>query len=56
MSPRNAISGITMIVVLPYSAHASNMNNKLLPAPVGITTITGLVLAIIALIASSCMP
>jgi hypothetical protein len=53
MSPRNAISGIRTIVVPPYSTYASNMNNKLFPAPVGIIAIIGLSPAIIALIAAS---
>ncbi|CAE7208678.1 hypothetical protein PTTW11_09879 [Pyrenophora teres f. teres] len=56
MSPRNAINGTTTTVVPPCSAHAGNMNNKLLPAPVGITATTGLSPALIALIAASCTP
>ncbi|KAE8852436.1 hypothetical protein PTNB73_10603 [Pyrenophora teres f. teres] len=56
MSPRNAINGTTTTVVPPCSAHAGNMNNKLLPAPVGITATTGLSPAVIALIAASCTP
>ncbi|KAI0603907.1 RecQ Superfamily II DNA helicase [Pyrenophora tritici-repentis] len=53
MSPRNAINGTTTTVVPPCSAHAGNMNNKLLPAPVGITATTGLSPAVMALIAAS---
>ncbi|KAG9382296.1 RecQ Superfamily II DNA helicase [Pyrenophora tritici-repentis] len=56
MSPRNAINGTTTTVVPPCSAHAGNMNNKLLPAPVGITATTGLSPAVMALIAASCTP
>ncbi|KAF1828072.1 hypothetical protein BDW02DRAFT_469540, partial [Decorospora gaudefroyi] len=52
MSPRNAINRITTIVVLPCSAYAGNMNNKLFPPPVGITATTGLSPAMIACMAS----
>ncbi|KAF2008296.1 hypothetical protein BU24DRAFT_327475, partial [Aaosphaeria arxii CBS 175.79] len=38
MSSRNAINGTTTTVVPPGSMNAGNMNNKLLPAPVAITT------------------
>ncbi|OAL42730.1 hypothetical protein IQ07DRAFT_475808, partial [Pyrenochaeta sp. DS3sAY3a] len=51
MSPRNDTNGTTTTVVPPCSAHDGNMNNMLLPAPVGITATTGLSLATIALIA-----
>ena len=56
MSPRNAINGTTTTVVPPCSAHAGNMNNKLLPAPVGITDTTGLLPATMAWMASLCTP
>ncbi|KAF1828318.1 hypothetical protein BDW02DRAFT_454764, partial [Decorospora gaudefroyi] len=52
MSPRNAINGTTTTVVPPCSAYTGNMNNKLLPALVGITATTGLFPVTIALIAS----
>jgi hypothetical protein len=54
MSPRNAINGMTTMVVLPYSAHAGNMNNKLFPPLVGITAMIGLSPAIIAAMAACC--
>ena len=56
ISSRNAINGTTTIVVPPYSANASNINNKLLPLLVGITATTRLSPATIALIASSYTP
>jgi hypothetical protein len=56
MSLRNAINRTTIIVVLPCSAYASNINNKLFPAPVGMIATTGLSPAVIALIAASCTP
>ncbi|KAF1922378.1 uncharacterized protein M421DRAFT_35591, partial [Didymella exigua CBS 183.55] len=52
MSPRSEINGTTTTVVPPCSAHAGNMNNMLLPAPVGITATTGLSPATIASMAS----
>jgi hypothetical protein len=51
MSPRNAINGTTTTVVPPGSTHAGNINNMLLPSPVGITVTTGLTPAWIASIA-----
>ncbi|KAF2871803.1 hypothetical protein BDV95DRAFT_451418, partial [Massariosphaeria phaeospora] len=51
ISPRNAINGTITTVVLPCSANASNINNKLLPLLVSITATTKLSPAIIALIA-----
>ncbi|KAK7185307.1 hypothetical protein PSPO01_08824 [Paraphaeosphaeria sporulosa] len=54
MSPHNAINGITTMVVPPCSAHTGNMNNMLLPAPIGIMATTGLSPPIIALMASFC--
>jgi hypothetical protein len=55
-SLHSASNRITIIVVLPYSAYASSINNKLLPAPVGITATIGLSPAVIALIAASYTP
>ncbi|KAF1924228.1 uncharacterized protein M421DRAFT_30851, partial [Didymella exigua CBS 183.55] len=52
MSPRSEINGTTTTVVPPCSAHASNMNNMLLPALVSITATTGLLPATIASMAS----
>ena len=54
MSLRNAINGKTTTVIPPGSAHAGNMNNMLLPAPVGITTTIRLSPELIALIAGFC--
>jgi hypothetical protein len=54
MSPRNAINRITTTVVPLCSVYAGNMNNKLFPPPISITTTTGLSPATIAAIASSC--
>ncbi|KAF2866457.1 hypothetical protein BDV95DRAFT_450159, partial [Massariosphaeria phaeospora] len=51
ISLRNAINGTTTTVVPLCSANASNINNKLLPLPVGITATTKLSLAMIALMA-----
>ena len=56
MFPRNAINGTTTTVVPLYLAYAGNINNMLFSALVGITATTGLLLAIIALIASFCTP
>ncbi|KAK7179484.1 hypothetical protein PSPO01_14496 [Paraphaeosphaeria sporulosa] len=52
MSPYNAINGIIIMVVPPYSTHTSNINNMLLPTPISITTTTGLPPLIITLMAS----
>ncbi|KAK7178760.1 hypothetical protein PSPO01_15187 [Paraphaeosphaeria sporulosa] len=52
MLPRNVINGTTIIVMPPYSTHAGNINNMLLPAPIGITATIGLSPPIIALMAS----
>ncbi|KAK7191964.1 hypothetical protein PSPO01_02413 [Paraphaeosphaeria sporulosa] len=52
MSPYNVINGIITMVVPPYSTHAGNINNMLLPAPIGITATTGLSPPIITLMAS----
>ncbi|KAF2175101.1 hypothetical protein K469DRAFT_767165 [Zopfia rhizophila CBS 207.26] len=56
ISSCNVINSITITIVLPYSAYASNMNNMLFPAPVGITVTTRLFPAVITLIAFSCTP
>jgi hypothetical protein len=56
ISLRNVINGITTTVVPPCSAHAGNINNKLFPAPVGITVTTGLSPAVMAWIPSSWTP
>ncbi|KAH7010949.1 hypothetical protein B0J12DRAFT_587064, partial [Macrophomina phaseolina] len=45
---RNDFNGTTTTIVLPGSTYAGNINNTLLPAPVGITTTTGLYSTIIA--------
>jgi hypothetical protein len=42
MSWRNDINGTTTMVVPPGTAHAGNMNNMLLPPPVGMIATTGL--------------
>ncbi|GME36747.1 Helicase [Neofusicoccum parvum] len=42
MSARSATSGTTTTVVPPGSVQAGSMNEVLFPAPVGITTTTGL--------------
>ncbi|KAK7178793.1 hypothetical protein PSPO01_15155 [Paraphaeosphaeria sporulosa] len=52
MSPRNVINGIMIMVMPPYSTHASNINNMLLPTPIDITATTGLSPPIITLMAS----
>ncbi|KAK7178407.1 hypothetical protein PSPO01_15543 [Paraphaeosphaeria sporulosa] len=52
MSPYNIINGMIIMVVPPYSTYASNMNNILLPAPIGIMATMGLSPPIIALMAS----
>ncbi|KAK7178693.1 hypothetical protein PSPO01_15249 [Paraphaeosphaeria sporulosa] len=52
ISPRNIINGTIIMVVPPYSTHTGNMNNMLLPAPIGITATTGLSPPIIASMAS----
>ncbi|KAK7178345.1 hypothetical protein PSPO01_15607 [Paraphaeosphaeria sporulosa] len=54
MSPHNAINGTTTMVMPPCSTHAGNMNNMLLPAPVGITATTGLSPPTITSMASFC--
>jgi hypothetical protein len=54
MSPRNAINGIITTVVPPYSAYASNINNKLFPPSISITATTGLSPTTIAATASFC--
>jgi hypothetical protein len=54
MSSCNAINRITTIVVLPCSAYASNINNKLFLLPVSIIATIGLSPATIVLIASCC--
>ncbi|KAH7042043.1 hypothetical protein B0J12DRAFT_579784 [Macrophomina phaseolina] len=48
ISFRNDFNGITTTIVLPGSTYASNINNTLLPTPVGITTTTGLYPILIA--------
>ncbi|KAF2812023.1 uncharacterized protein BDZ99DRAFT_367156, partial [Mytilinidion resinicola] len=53
ISPYNTINGTITTVILPYSAYAGNINNKLFPALVGITATTGLSPAVIIAIASS---
>jgi hypothetical protein len=45
ISYRNAINGISTIVVPPDSAYAGNINNTDLPIPVGITATIRLTLA-----------
>jgi hypothetical protein len=42
MSPCNAINGTTTIVIPPYLAYASNINNKLFPPSISITATTRL--------------
>ncbi|KAF1828969.1 hypothetical protein BDW02DRAFT_511019 [Decorospora gaudefroyi] len=54
MLPYNAINRITTIVVLLYSAYASNINNKLFLLPISIIATIGLSPAIIAYIAFFC--
>ncbi|KAB8240254.1 hypothetical protein BDV35DRAFT_374155 [Aspergillus flavus] len=56
ISPRNEISGTTTIVVPLGSANAGNMNNMLLPPPVGITATTGLSPSWMARNAGACTP
>ncbi|KAH7012423.1 hypothetical protein B0J12DRAFT_542156, partial [Macrophomina phaseolina] len=51
ISLRNDFNDTTTTVVPPGSAHAGNINNTLLPAPVSITATTGLYPAFIASIA-----
>ncbi|CAG8187824.1 unnamed protein product [Penicillium nalgiovense] len=55
ISLRNAINGTTTTVV-PPATHAGNMNNTLLPPPVGITVIIGLCPCWIASIAGPWTP
>jgi hypothetical protein len=52
MSLRNAINGTITIVILPYSAYTSNINNKLFSPPISIIATTGLSPTTIAAIAS----
>ncbi|KAF4311380.1 hypothetical protein GTA08_BOTSDO13140 [Botryosphaeria dothidea] len=55
ISSRNDFNGTTTTTVVPSgSAHAGNINNTLLPAPVGITATTGLCPALITSIAGFC--
>jgi hypothetical protein len=54
MFPCNAINGMMTTVILPCSAYAGNMNNKLFPSPISMTATTGLSPATIAAIASFC--
>jgi hypothetical protein len=56
ISPRNAINGTTTTIMPPCSIYAGNINNMLLPAPIGITATTELLPAIIASIAACCTP
>ncbi|KAH7010960.1 hypothetical protein B0J12DRAFT_778721, partial [Macrophomina phaseolina] len=42
ISFRNDFNGTTTTIVPPGSTYAGNINNTLLPAPVSITTTTGL--------------
>ncbi|KAF2813647.1 uncharacterized protein BDZ99DRAFT_381334, partial [Mytilinidion resinicola] len=56
ISPYNAINGTTTTIIPPCSAYASNINNKLFPALVGITATTGLSPAVIVAIIFSCTP
>lgn len=55
-SSRNDTNGMTTTVVPPRAIHASNMNNKLLPPPVGIMPMTGLCLWITACTICFCSP
>ncbi|KAF1980584.1 hypothetical protein K402DRAFT_344126, partial [Aulographum hederae CBS 113979] len=52
ISARNAFNGTTTIVTPPTCTNAGNINNTLLPDPVGITTTIGLSPCWIACIAS----
>jgi len=54
MSFRNAFNGTTTTVTPLGSTHAGNMNNMLLPAPVGMTATMGLSPLWTASIASAC--
>src|ERR1700761_5181012 len=55
-SPCNATNGTTTMVLPPDAMRAGNMNNKLLPPPVPMMTITGLWPLIMASIAGFCIP
>ncbi|KAF2814500.1 uncharacterized protein BDZ99DRAFT_379865, partial [Mytilinidion resinicola] len=52
----NAINSTTTTIIPPCSAYAGNINNKLFPILVSITTTTGLSPAVIIAIASFCTP
>lgn len=56
ISARNAINSTITMVVPPSSIHAGNINNMLLPLPVGIMAITMLSLFWMARIAGACIP